>query len=147
MTVTLYHTDSPANSLSKDLSSESSLTTAVLRDDVDLLRPRLRIQQTVTLEAYNYLYLPAFDRYYWILDIEVDRTGLSVLICEVDPLVSHRSQILACKAVFDRTANAVNANVDLTDSMIRLEADRLTEYIGFDRGLSYPERIIMVCNV
>lgn len=147
MTVTLYHTESSEKAMYKTLERESSLTTAVLRDEADILRPRIRIQQTVTLEAHNYLYLPAFDRYYWIRDIVVDRTGLSELICEVDPLMSHNDQIMKCRAVYDRTANADAANVEIADSMMRLEADRLTEYIGFNRGLSYPERIIMVCNV
>jgi len=147
MTITLYHTISEQDALIKTLTSASSDVTATVRDAVDILSPILRIQQTVRLDSYNYLYILEFDRYYWIRDIVIDRTGLSELHCECDVLMSHASEILACNAVFDRTANADIANVETADGLQRLQADQDIDYYEFDNGLTYPERIIMICNV
>lgn len=147
MTITLYHTNDNPKTVDKTLTDASSEQYATLRDAVDILRPVLRIQRTVTLDQYNYVEIPAFGRYYFIESITVDRTGLSELQCVVDPLMSHKAELMTCPAIFDRSANADTSNVDLSDSLIRLEADRLTEYIDFTGGLHYPERIIMICNV
>lgn len=111
MTITLYHTNDDPKKVSKTLSDASSEQYATLRDAVDILRPVLRIQKTVTLQQYNYAEIPAFGRYYFIESITVDRTGLSELQCVVDPLMSHKDELLSCPAVLSRSADCVNAYV------------------------------------
>lgn len=147
MTIKLYHTTDAAEDLQKNLTSESAELNAVLRDSADILKPVLRIQKTVKLSEYNYLQIVDFGRYYYITDIIVDRTGLSDLICTCDVLMSHAAQLLRCPCIFDRTSNADRSSVLIPDSMQRLKATKDIDYYNFPLGLTYPERILLVCNV
>lgn len=149
MTITLYKTTSNPKSLTKTLENASACTGAIIRDSggVDILRPRLRVNQSISLDSYNYLKIDELGRYYFIRDARIDRTGISELECTCDVLASHSAEIKDCDAVFDRTANADAANTDIPDSMIRVTAGHYIDYYNFDNGLVYPERIIMVCNV
>ena len=110
MTITLYHTDSDPKVLTKVLTDASSTLTAAVRDAVDIRNPVLRIQQSILLDAYNYLYIKEFDRYYWFT-VVIDRTGLSDLHCKCDVLMSHDAEIRKSPAVLSRSANAVTPYV------------------------------------
>lgn len=149
MTITLYKTTSNPKSLTKSLENASACTGAIIRDSggVDILRPRLRVNQSISLDSYNYLKIDELGRYYFIRDARIDRTGISELECVCDVLASHAAEILDAPAIFDRTSNADESNVDVVDGMQRLRADTDIDYYEFNNGLVYPERIILVCNV
>ena len=147
MTIRLYHTTDDPEVMYKTLTAKSEDLTAVLRDSTDMLRPSIRVQQTVKLAEHNYLELVEFGRFYYITDVRVDRTGLSELICMCDVLMSHADQILQCDCVFDRCSNTNESDVLIPDSMQRVLATKDIDYYNFPFGLVYPERILLVCNV
>lgn len=149
MTITLYKTTSSPKVLAKTLENASACTGAVIRGSggVDILRPRLRINQSISLDTYNYLKIDELGRYYFIRDVRIDRTGISELECTCDVLASHAAEILDAPAIFDRTSNADASNVEVVDGMQRLTANQDIDYYEFNNGLVYPERIILVCNV
>lgn len=44
---------------------------AVLKDNTSIIRPELEVVENVT--AYNYAYIPAFSRYYFVQDVIWER--------------------------------------------------------------------------
>lgn len=77
----------------------------VFRGEMDVMRPQIDIEGSFTLTGYNYAYLPALSRYYWVRDSIVIRTGLSRLILEIDALMSHAAEIknLPCYVLRSQT--------------------------------------------
>lgn len=62
-----------------------------LKDSVDIMSPVFLLSFDIT--SYNYLYVPAFHRYYWINNISYDGR-LYTITCACDVLASFRSDIL-----------------------------------------------------
>lgn len=60
----------------------------------DILHPELMLNFAESPVDYNYLYLPAFDRYYWLNGWQSVSNGLWSVTATVDELASWREQIL-----------------------------------------------------
>lgn len=92
MTINLYNYADDNKLVHKDL---TGLTTqslnGTLRDEGDFIDP---VFTTVTdPTGMNYCYIPAFERYYFIRDIVVVRTGLWEVSCHVDVLKTYEDSI------------------------------------------------------
>lgn len=111
MTINLYLCQDDPRKMDKTLTNESVCSTATMREDVDISSPIIRVQQSVLLQEHNYLKIPAFNRYYYIKDIVIERTGLSVLYCKTDVLMTFKDSIKTCPAIAARSQNIVTAFV------------------------------------
>ena len=69
--------------------------------DQSIERPVMIINGNVS--AYNYMYIPEFNRYYFISDIEYKTGGIQYVHGEVDPLQSFKTEILSNKAIISDT--------------------------------------------
>lgn len=74
-----------------------------------IINPVLEIG-TVSPIAYNYCYIPAFNRYYFIDDIVFNR-GIWVLSCSVDVLASFKSEIGSSSGYVLRSASNSDGNI------------------------------------
>ena len=106
MNIYLYKTADEANRLNKTLSGEITLTGA-LREECDILSPEIKIESAANLAQYNYCYIPDFGRYYFA-EFKIIRTGLWVMSCSVDVLMSYKDAIKALPAIAGRSANTIN---------------------------------------
>lgn len=95
------------------------------------------------LDSANYCSFGS--KYYFITDRILLTGGKIQLTLRTDVLMTYRAAILNCKAVINRSDTLNNAQI--LDGAIRHEARQDIEYIDFNNGLSYPEKVIMVCNV
>ena len=145
MTITLYHTSDDPKTVFKTTDGTATTTSATVRGPLDILRPVLAVQQTVKLSTHNYIEIPDLNRVYFITDISIDRTGLSILTCECDVLSSHAAGLMKCRCVVNRS-DTLNDS-DIFDGMQRFKAAQdIDTYTVHGLGLCYPERVIMVCN-
>ena len=78
-----------------------------------IINPVLEVG-TVSPIAYNYCYIPAFSRYYFIDDIVFNR-GIWVLSCSVDVLASFKSEIGSSSGYVLRSAS--NSDGKIIDMM------------------------------
>lgn len=74
-----------------------------LLEGSSVFKPRLQLQWADSMTQYNYLYIPAFDRYYFINDISADIGGLAIISAECDVLMTYGDAIKLCPAVVTRT--------------------------------------------
>lgn len=117
MTITLYYYDGENNVLSKNLGTGTEIN-ATFRDEVDVLTPSFLIE-TGTPTAFNYVYIPHFNRYYFITSITAVRQGVYRVSCRVDVLKTYDSQIRALPAISERSAKAECQNAYLIDDAVK----------------------------
>lgn len=86
MNITLYVNNSEKNKIGKNLTNDFSLS-GTLRDATNIINPVILIELN-EIGNYNYCYIPNFNRYYFITDITVIRTGLFAISLMVDVLES-----------------------------------------------------------
>ena len=86
MNITLYINNSEKNKIGKNLTNDFSLS-GTLRDTTNIINPVILIELN-EIGNYNYCYINEFNRYYFITDITVIRTGLFAISLIVDVLES-----------------------------------------------------------
>ena len=132
MNIYLYQTADEANRLNKTLSVEIALTGA-LREECDILSPEIKIESAANLSTYNYCYIPDFGRYYFS-EFKIVRTGLWVMSCSVDVLMSYKEGIKALPAIAGR--NTSSNNYYLPDNLQMVYANARVQTKLFPSGFS-----------
>lgn len=121
MTVTLYHNTSDSNYLDKSL-SEIITVSGNLRDSCSILEPTIMLN-TSNIATANYMYIPEFERYYYITNIVAVRMGLWAVSGHVDVLYTYRNAIRRCGAIVARQQNLYNLYLD--DDKFLVNAQRM----------------------
>ena len=111
MTLTFYTTNSPNNALNKILSDSVSLS-GTLRDENEIEKPNITGIDTTGLTSTeinnifkaNYIYIPDFNRYYFIVNKTVVSDVLINIALNVDVLMSFKDEILEQECLIERSA-------------------------------------------
>ena len=97
------------------------LHSGTVRGDIDVCRPEILIDGTVT--GCSYAQIPAFNRYYFINpDTTVVRNGLTLLSLRVDPLMSYASQIKQLPCLCLRTEDRLQHTPMIVDNAVPCSA-------------------------
>lgn len=133
MDIRLYYTNSPNNKIGKHLDGEVTFSGS-LRDASQILNPEIMIE-TPSINGFNYAYIPLFNRYYFIEEIESYRTGLWLVKMKVDALESHKLSILNLDCIIEATED-YKANDYLSESESWVTTVKAkTDIIKFSNGL------------
>lgn len=100
MVFKIYKTKSPNNVVDKILSSEHGMT-GTLREETNTEKPNILIKGNL-LDGYNYAYIPAFKRFYYITSSDSVRNGITRINMEVDPLMSFSADIKQLSAIISK---------------------------------------------
>ena len=142
MNINLYLNKSEPEKLDKTLIWEISLT-GFLRESSSIIDPVILIEGNVsTLSLYNYAYIPEFERYYFINNIESVRTGLVRVFMHVDVLTSFKSGIRSNNALIDR--QKVSGNYYLNDGIWKHEAREFYTVKTFPNGFNDNGEYILI---
>lgn len=60
---------------------------------------------------FNYIYIPTFNRYYYVDDVISVRTNLWEIILSVDVLMSFKDAIMSCKGFVERNEFTYNEKI------------------------------------
>lgn len=113
MQFNLYVTTSEVIVLDKNLRLGEELNGNIL-DESSIVTPVFLIEAE-NISVYNYMYVPDFNRYYFITDISVVRTNLWRVSCSVDVLMSYKTYIRALACIIDKQQNQYKSNRFLND--------------------------------
>ena len=97
-----------------------------LKEETSVLAPVLIVNKTNSQgqpqqpTVYNYAYIPAFMRYYFIRDWQYIN-GAWICYCSVDVLASHKLEIGTTSCYIERSASAFNG--DIIDSLYPAKTD------------------------
>lgn len=106
MKITLYNTPSPRNQVNKVLNNAQDVNIN-LKPSTDILHPTL-ILGGVSITGFNYCYIPDFNRYYYINDMESGGNNVNSRTLTVDVLMSYNNEIRQIKALVERQENFYN---------------------------------------
>lgn len=103
-------TDAP-NKLDKTL-DDGVTVRGTLREQTSIIEPSIKTE--FDCSGYNYIYIPAFNRYYFIVNIEVVNSSLWQIDCSVDVLMSYKDAINKLSAILNNgeTINPYNSDAD-----------------------------------
>lgn len=108
MTVDFYNMKLKKNELNKVLNTPIVKACSV-KDGITLEDPVLYLGYDATLLTYNYVYIPDFQRYYFVTGREIDGQTMYISL-HVDVLTSFKNDILASTGTATRS-NFYNKNI------------------------------------
>lgn len=131
MEVTIYNNSSSNNTVSKSITAIKKMTCQGYKD-CNLVNPQILIDYDTALFSANYMYLPLFNRYYYITDI-TSLNGRQVLVSgHTDVLMSFPVRSLS--GVVARNENAYN--LYLQDKMFRVNNFNYVVTKNFPSGMT-----------
>lgn len=132
MKIIFYKNNSPKKKVVKSLTNSKEFEGELL-DDCDLVNPSFRISIKNPSE-YNYFYIPAFHRYYYITEATVLQTGIWKISGHTDVLMSSKTNLLNNKAVIEKTEKGGSSYIDdgswLTRTDSYIQATAMSGQIG-----------------
>jgi hypothetical protein len=118
----LYHNNAERNRVDKTNFLESvSTLNGYLRDKTSITNPSIIIEMS-EFPTFNYVYLPKFNRYYYVTNILSIATNLWQIDMHVDVLMSYRDEILDTECIIER--NQYDYNAFLVDKDLPCEKAR-----------------------
>lgn len=142
--INLYQNSAEQNRVDKTsyLTSVGTLS-GVLRDECSIITPSIIIAQN-TLPVFNYVYIPVFNRYYFVTGITSVKCGLWRIEMTCDVLMSYRTGIKALNAVIARQENDYNDY--LNDNEVIIQNDPIVEYVEIPSKCFYPDQEVSGTN-
>lgn len=113
MKIILYQFSKKSNSTARPINTTPSLEldNAQIKSPSSVNEPLLQLAKgTITPTYYNYVYIPDFNRYYFINDITYN-IGVWLISCNVDVLASFKEDITASSQYVLRSSSNYNANI------------------------------------
>ena len=120
MTIKLFKIKDDARVVSKNVTEIGAgatlvgSVTAYFKDNVDILNPSLEIAYDPTYTDVNYIYVGAWNRYYFITGMTAGAQRL-IFKCHVDVLMSYKTDIKKLKCFVARQGDASKSNRYLND--------------------------------
>lgn len=86
MDIILYTNNSPDNYVNKQLALVGAINGSLVNES-NIVRPTIRIENS-NLPTFNYCYIAAFHRYYYLTEIRAVRTNIWDIMLKSDVLMS-----------------------------------------------------------
>ena len=112
MIITLYKSPGERNRLSRSLTTVKTISNAELTDTVNVETPELLIDRDDTIIGFDYAYIQAFGRYYFLNDLQIVNGNQFKLFLESDPLMSFRHGILNSQCIAKRSTSNINPELE-----------------------------------
>lgn len=131
--IVLYQNSAERNRVDKTnyLTKIKTISGAV-RDVTSIVNISILIEYD-TVPNFNYCYLPAFRRYYYITDVSTVNKNLWELSLSCDVLMSYKDAIKNCNGFIERNENLYNENI--VDKQRVIEQGYDIEEINLDNEL------------
>lgn len=120
MTITFYKITDDKRQVSKTLNSTTKIkdSTGSMKTDCNIMDPVLEMSYDVVLLTCNYMYIPEFNRYYFVTKIEVGAQRMFIT-AHVDVLQTYAAQIRNLNCIIARQESKDHANLYLNDKIFK----------------------------
>ena len=140
MNITLYVNSSEQNKINKTLAPVATLTGAI-KEPSSITKPVILVEYSDPI-TFNYCYIDAFNRYYFVRDVVAVRNDLMRLFLDVDVLESFKTQILAQQVIIDKSKTDFNKY--LPDENWRVNVKTKTDIVNYPSGLLESGEFILI---
>lgn len=141
MKITLYNTKSEKENLNKELTELVVVDDAKITTSFDMLKATVILKRNIIddITKINYLYIDSVKRFYFC-DVSIEN-GFIILSCNVDVLMSYKTDILKIEATIDR--NEFLRNGYIQDDSYKVLAYEEVVCKSFPSGLTNDSLILM----
>lgn len=142
--ISLMRNNSDRNVVNKNVNNIMTVN-GTLKDSTSIINPVIRIQCNLSsVTGCNYIYIPEFDRYYYVNDITSISNDIVEFSCHVDVLYTYSSQIRSNTAIVRRQEN--QWNLYLNDGTFRVYQDPKVVTKAFPSGFNTQEFVLAVAG-
>lgn len=132
MDITFYINNSEKNKISKNLTNNTHIS-GTLRNETGVMNPVILIH-SVNPTKFNYVYIPEFNRYYFITDMVSIRTDIWQIKLHVDVLMSFKDSLKNVKVILN-DSEVEGADNYLTGEQWVTNVKDTTNIVNFPNGL------------
>lgn len=118
MTITVYQNTSARNVVDKSLTQIATYQTAQIKDVCSIADPVITVSNTTGILSGNYLYIPDFNRYYFINKIETEHQRI-IIYAHVDVLMTYAAQLRNMSGLLARVQDKNMYNLYLNDKAFK----------------------------
>lgn len=141
MEIILYYNDSEKIKLDKELTQIGTIEGRLFQN-TSITKPAIMFDLDTTVFSANYLYIPQFNRYYFITDVVNVSANKWQIQARVDVLTSFKSAIRENTAIIERQENEYNLYLD--DKYYRAYQNEDVQYKKFSGSLPGDKYILVV---
>lgn len=142
MKIILYENTSPKKKVAKNLTRAKELDGNLL-DECSIVNPSITIEID-NLSQYNYMYIQAFHRYYFITNPTVVQKNIWRIEAHTDVLMSSKVDLLKNKCVVEKVENGGSNYVD--DGSWTVRADSFVQATQMSGELGNYSTYLMVAG-
>lgn len=139
--VVLMNNRQELNRINKSPATVMTLT-GTLREETDIVDPEINIEYHGTLTNVNYMYIPEFNRYYFITKIESIRTNLWRISGHCDVLKTYAQALLGTECVVARSESRYN--MLLNDSMFKVNSNPRIQCLNFPNKFTGESYVLVM---
>ena len=143
MEIRFYNNKSLNDCINKQITLIKTVT-GVFKEDAPVERFEAIVQYDVDLLGANYCYCPKFGRYY-NAKLETMPGSRIKVICEVDPLMSFKNEILNLNAIINKQESVFNGNKYLNDGSFISQVNEFNTSYNFQNGFENSGKFILIC--
>ena len=142
MELKLYYNTSDNRTINKTLTPGLTIS-GNLREESSIIKPIITIKSDNVIRE-NYLYIPEYQRYYYITGKESVRTGIWRIHMEVDPLMSFKRDVLALTVVVSKQSAITNGNEYIDDGSLVTDNQLFKTVYNFTDGFNDNAQYILI---
>lgn len=142
MQIVLYYNSSEKIALDKELEEINTIQGRIL-ENTSIINPSILIDSDTTILSANYLYIPDFNRFYFITDITNVSNNKWKVSAHIDVLHTYAQGIRENTAIIERQENEYNLYLD--DSMYRAYQNEDIQYKKLS-GVMPSMKFILLVN-
>lgn len=144
MTINFYVNQSEKNRLDKTLTSAFDLN-GELKEDCSIIDPVIKIVSDVSsMASVNYMYIPSFDRYYFINNVISINNDICEVHAHVDVLSTYKDEIRAQRAIVSRQEK--KWNLYLNDGVFKTYQNPYIITKAFSSGFTSQHFILTIAG-
>lgn len=141
MEIILYYNNSEKIKLDKELTQIGTIEGRLFQN-TSITKPSIMFDLDTAVFSANYLYIPQFNRYYFITDDVNVSANKWQIQARVDVLTSFKSAIRENTAIIERQENEYNLYLD--DKYYRAYQNEDVQYKKFSGSLPSDKYILVV---
>ena len=142
--VVLMRNNSPNNQLDKDLVTLLDVS-GTLKDNTSVINPVIKIQCNLSdVTRCNYMYIPTFNRYYFVNDMVSITKNIVEFSAHVDVLSTYKQEIRMNTAIIRVQEN--DWNLYLNDGTFKVYQNPMVVTKAFPSGFSTQEFVLAVAG-
>lgn len=144
MNIKLCSSTSEIVAINKDITIIDDVL-ATIKGALSVENPVLILQYKSDIQSnVNYVYIPEYNRYYFVTDVINLTGGRYELHCKVDVLMSFKDYILNLSCIVDKQSSKDNANMYLDDGSFVVQSKEFVNTINFPRGFNDNGEFILI---